>query len=66
MKTLAFVTVIMTSSDGVWWKTTDPVDCAFGNDAIEVIESYGHTADMFCEYTLAPVVSVRPKTRPDF
>ena len=64
MNTLAFVTITLTSVQGVEWKTTAPVECSWGTVAVEFIESQGRTADMFCEYTLAPVVSVRPQVRP--
>ena len=68
---LAFVTIVVTQGTsgmptGTEFYSTEPVVCGEAMDMmIEAIEEVGGEADGFCEYTHAPVESVRPMMRPD-
>lgn len=63
---LAFVTIVVTQGTGMEFYSTEPVVCGEAMDMmIEAIEEVGGKADGFCEYTHAPVESVRPVMRPE-
>lgn len=70
IETLAFVTIIVTQGtvdipEGTQFRSTEPIVCITGTDeGIKMIEGMGGKADAFCEYTYAPVKSIRPKARP--
>ena len=68
---LAFVTIVVTQGTAgmptdTEFYSTEPVVCGEAMDMmIEAIEGVGGKADGFCEYTYAPIGSVRPVIRPD-
>lgn len=70
IETLAFVTIIVTQGtvdipEGTQFRSTEPIVCITGTDeGIKMIEGMGGKADAFCEYTYAPVKSIRLKARP--
>ena len=67
MKTLAFITFIITAPAqhaGEMYITEDPMECVRDGDRMMYhFRAIGVKADMFCEYTTAPVTSLRPVAR---
>lgn len=69
MKTLAFVTyTIVAPADlaGTEFITIEPVECIPNMEAtVPALEANGAEVDAFCEYTSAPITSMRPVARPE-
>lgn len=67
-KTLAIVIyTIVSPADlaGVELKTSEPVECVANMSAtIPALEANGAKIDAYCDYTGAPVASIRPRARP--
>jgi hypothetical protein len=69
IETLAFVTVVITQGveglpTGLALETDQPVQCVpVANEILQKVEAMGGQADIFCDYTAAPIKSLRPKAR---
>lgn len=67
MKTLAFITFIITSGPyaGETFVTSHPMECIRDGEMIaRNFEALDHAVNVFCDYTFAPVTSMRPVARP--
>ena len=66
-KTLAIVIYTIVSPvdlSGVELKTSEPVECVANmNATIPALEANGAKIDAYCDYTGAPVTSMRPRAR---
>jgi len=67
MKLLAFLTMILTGPDGneIYFIVERPVECVKTSLHFRMMfEAEGYQVDSFCDYTSAPVTSIRPEVRP--
>jgi len=69
MKTLAFVTYTITAPAdlaGTEFITNELVECIPNMEAtVPALEANGAEIDAFCDYTFAPITSMRPVARPE-
>lgn len=68
MNKLAFITFIIVSPGeyaGEEFITTQPLECVRDGDFIaRNFEALGHEVEVHCDYTSAPITSMRPVARP--
>lgn len=69
MNKLAIITFIIVSPGdyaGETFTTSHPMECVRDGDFIvRNFEALGHEVEAHCDYTSAPIASMRPKARPE-